>query len=74
MSNFSKQFLITTLVLISVGIVSGVSGDSHLSLHRMIIGGDINAARELIEKSPDLNAKDERGKTPLHLAAALNEC
>lgn len=46
-----------------------LEGKPTKSLHQAVADGNIEQVKSLIAKGADVNAKDERGQTPLHFAA-----
>jgi ankyrin repeat protein len=60
-----KHLLITTIV---AGVLVGC-GPS-VDIHQAVFDGDIQAVKQYLNASGDVNAKGEDGRTPLHLATA----
>ena len=44
-------------------------GGKHGTIHSTVGGGDVEAVKEFLAAGADVNVKDKRGLTPLHLAA-----
>ena len=76
----SKRFLLTLILSgVTALVLSGCSGlpsrndnDVDTPLHEAAMENSLDVARLLIEKGADIDAEDDYGQTPLHLAAGWN--
>jgi len=59
-----KQILITTIVAVLL-----VGCGSSMSIHKAAGDGNIEAVKQHLAAGTDVNAKNDRGRTPLHDAA-----
>jgi ankyrin repeat protein len=71
--NKSSSFVISIHGLLAMLLLSGCAvGPSIPKLHTMIMEGDVEGTRKLIERRVDIDTLSETGHTPLHLAVSRN--
>jgi ankyrin repeat protein len=69
--NKPSSFAISIHGLLAMLWLSGCAvGPSIPKLHTMIMEGDVEGARKLIERRVDIDTLSETGHTPLHLAVS----
>ena len=64
-----KHLLLTTIA--AVLLVGCGESPKEISIHDAAVAGDIEAVKQHLAAGADVNAKGERGSTPLHFAAWL---
>ena len=63
----------TTSLLLLIGTIIGTPASEADEIHTFTKAGKLDEVRTLLQQQPEsVNKWDKKGKTPLHIAAALN--